>query len=152
MKILISLLLLLAACFAVVVLGRGGSQSQEETKSQATVTLPGSAWQVTSLAGKNPLDDHPITFAFDAKGNISGDASCNHFGGPCIIIGSELRVAPLRSTRRACEPEIMRQEKRFLALLGTATAWRLDRDDLVITAPEGEIKAKQQAAESLSWP
>ena len=111
--------------------------------NQAPVTLPGSAWQVTSVAGQDPLDDHPITFEFDTEGNIAGDASCNRFGGTCTIEGNTMTVGPLRSTRRACEPEVMQQEQKFLALLGACTTWSLEGDELVLTAPDGEIKAKR---------
>jgi heat shock protein HslJ len=114
--------------------------------NQAPATLPGSAWQVTTFAGQTPLADHPITFEFDTEGNIAGDASCNRFGGTCTIEGNTLEVGPLRSTRRACEPEVMQQEHKFLALLGAITTWSLEGDDLVFTAPEGVIKAKRQAA------
>ena len=114
--------------------------------NQPTAALPGSAWQVTTFAGQSPLADHPITFEFDTEGNITGDASCNRFGGSCAIDGDKIEVGPLRSTRRACEPEVMQQEQRFLALLGAATAWSMDGEELVLTAPDGEIKAKRQTA------
>lgn len=133
MKHLLPLLLTLTTSFAM------------ET-NQAPVTLPGSAWQVTSFADEDPLDDYPITFEFDTEGNISGDASCNRFGGTCTVEGSNLKVGPLRSTRRACEPKIMQQEQKFLALLSAVTAWSIDGDELVLTAPEGEIKAERRAA------
>ena len=133
MKILIPLLLLASTALAM------------ET-NQPSATLPGSAWQVTTFAGQTPLDDHPITFEFDTEGNISGDASCNRFGGSCKIEGDKIEVGPLRSTRRACEPDIMQQEHKFLALLAAATAWSMDGEEIVLTAPEGEIRAKRQAA------
>ena len=113
--------------------------------NQATAALPGSGWQVTSLAGQDPLADHPITFEFDTEGNIAGDASCNRFGGSCAIEENSIKVGPLRSTRRACEPEIMQQEQKFLAFLGAVTAWSLDGNELVLTAPDGEIKAARRA-------
>ena len=133
MKILIPLLLLTSTALAM------------ET-NQPSATLPGSAWQVTTFAGQTPLADHPITFEFDTEGNISGDASCNRFGGACKIEGDKIEVGPLRSTRRACEPDIMQQEHKFLALLGAVTAWSMDGEEIVLTAPEGEIRAKRQAA------
>jgi heat shock protein HslJ len=114
-----------------------------ETNKQ-TATLPGSTWQVTTLAGQTPLADHPVTFEFDTEGNIAGDGSCNRFGGACKIEGDKIEVGPLRSTRRACEPDIMQQEHRFLALLGAATTWAMDGDELVLTAPDGEIRAVRQ--------
>jgi heat shock protein HslJ len=135
MKLLLPLLLTITTSLAM------------ET-NKASVALPGSAWQVTTLAGQTPLADHPITFEFDNEGNIAGDGSCNRFGGSCKIEGDKIEVGPLRSTRRACEPEIMQQEQKFLALLAAATAWSIDGDDLVLTAPDGEIRASRTAAQS----
>jgi heat shock protein HslJ len=135
MKILLPLLLTITTSLAM------------ET-NQASAKLPGSAWQVTTFAGQTPLADHPITFEFDTEGNIAGDASCNRFGGTCAIEGNTIETGPLRSTRRACEPEIMQQEQKFLALLAAATAWSMDGDDLILTAPDGEIRASRTAAQS----
>jgi len=133
MKILLTLLLSASTALAM------------ET-NQASATLPGSAWQVTAFAAQTPLADNPITFEFDNEGSISGDASCNRFGGSCSIDGSKIKVGPLRSTRRACEPEIMQQEHKFLALLAAVTAWSVVGDELVLTAPDGEIRAQRTAA------
>jgi putative lipoprotein len=135
MKILLPLLLTITTSLAM------------ET-NKASVALPGSAWQVTTFAGQTPLADHPITFEFDNEGNIAGDGSCNRFGGSCKIEGDKIKVGPLRSTRRACEPDIMQQEHKFLALLGAATTWAMDSDELVLTAPDGEIRAKRQEAQA----
>jgi putative lipoprotein len=132
MKLLLSLLLTITITASLAM----------ET-NQSSVTLPGSAWEVTSFAGQPPLADHPITFEFDNEGNIAGDGSCNRFGGSCKIEGDKIEVGPLRSTRRACEPDIMQQEHKFLALLGATATWAIDGDELVLTAPDGEIKAKR---------
>ena len=132
MKSLLSLLLITSATLAM------------ET-NQPTPGLPGSAWQVTTFAGQNPLADHPITFEFDTEGNIAGDASCNRFGGACTIEGNTIKVGPLRSTRRACEPEIMQQEHKFLAFLGSVTTWKIDPEGiLVLVGEDGEIRAKKR--------
>ena len=133
MKHLLSLLLITSTALAM------------ETNS-TPFTLPGSAWKVITFAGQTPLADHPITFEFDNEGNIAGDGSCNRFGGACQIEGDKIEVGPLRSTRRACEPEIMQQEHKFLALLAAATTWSLDGDNLVLTTPDGEIRAGRRPA------
>ena len=113
MKHLFSLLLITSTALAM------------ETNS-TSFTLPGSAWKVITFAGQTPLADHPITFEFDTEGNIAGDTSCNRFGGSCAIDGNTLEIGPLRSTRRACQPEVMQQEQNFLALLGAAATWKID--------------------------
>jgi heat shock protein HslJ len=133
MKILLSLLLITSTALAM------------ET-NQPTAALPGSAWQVTTFAGQSPLADHPITFEFDTEGSIAGDTSCNRFGGSCAIDGDKIEVGPLRSTRRACEPDVMQQEQKFLALLGAATAWSMNGEELVLTSPDGEIRARKLTA------
>ncbi len=132
MKHLFSLLLITSTALAM------------ETNS-TSFTLPGSAWQVDTFAGESPLTEHPITFEFDTEGNIAGDASCNRFGGSCQIEGDKIKVGRLRSTRRACESDVMKQEYKFLALLGAAATWSLDGDKLVLTSPDGEIRAERQA-------
>jgi len=133
MKLLLILLLLASTSLAM------------ET-NQTTATLPGTAWQVTTFAGQAPLADHAITFEFDTEGNIAGDASCNRFGGTCTIEGNTMKIGPLRSTRRACEPEIMRQEQKFLALLATMTAWEIAAEDtLVLRGEDVEIRAKRRS-------
>lgn len=109
-------------------------------------TLPGSAWQVLTFAGQTPLAAQPITFDFDHEGNIAGHGSCNRFGGSCQIEGEKIKVGPLRSTRRACEPDVMEQEYKFLALLGAAATWSLEGDKLVLTTPDGEIRAERRPA------
>ncbi len=132
MKLLLPLLLTITTSLAM------------ET-NQSSVTLPGSAWEVTSFAGQTPLADHPITFEFDTEGNIAGDASCNRFGGTCTIEGNTIKVGPLRSTRRACEPEIMQQEHKFLALLGSVVNWEINPEGiLVLTGEDGEIRARKR--------
>ncbi len=132
MKHLFSLLLITSTALAM------------ETNS-TSFTLPGSAWQVDTFAGESPLTEHPITFEFDTEGNIAGDASCNRFGGSCQIEGDKIKVGRLRSTRRACEPDVMEQEYKFLALLAAVATWSLDGDKLVLTSPDGEIRAERQA-------
>jgi len=132
MKHLFSLLLITSTALAM------------ETNS-TSFTLPDSAWQVDTFAGQSPLTEHAITFEFDTEGNIAGDASCNRFGGSCQIEGDKIKVGRLRSTRRACEPDVMEQEYKFLALLGAAATWSLDGDKLVLTSPDGEIRAERQS-------
>jgi heat shock protein HslJ len=119
--------------------------------NKAVATLPSTAWQVTTFAEQTPLADNPITIEFDNEGNVAGDASCNRFGGACKIEGKTIEVGPLRSTRRACEPEIMQQEQKFLALLGSVTTWEIDAEGtLVLRGEAGEIRAKRQPKTSES--
>ncbi|MFZ4484446.1 MAG: META domain-containing protein [Chthoniobacterales bacterium] len=113
----------------------------------ASPTLVGSSWIVTDLAGTAPLTDAPMTFAFDAEGNISGNASCNRFGGRSLIEGDRITISRVRATRRYGPQDQMEQEQRFLVLLQAAQSWALTAEDnLILTGPEGSIQAKRQPA------
>lgn len=132
MKLLLPLLLLASATFAM-------------EPSNHPPSLAGSSWIVTALADAEPLAGHPVTFEFGEQGGISGDASCNHFGGECAIEGDKITITRVRSTRRACEEPVMAQERSFLALLGSAQTWVVTaEDELVLRGPEGEIKAHRR--------
>jgi len=137
MKILIPLVVL-AASSAVFAM---------ET-DKPTSSLEGSSWIVTGLAAAEPLADHPVRFQFDGTGGISGDASCNSFGGECAIEGDKITISKVRSTRQACDEPVMAQEHNFLVLLASTETWTITpADELLLRGPEGEIKAKRQPAE-----
>ncbi len=111
--------------------------------------LAASSWAVTDMAGLAPLPEHPITFEFDTEGNITGDASCNRFGGGCTFEGDKITVGPVRATRRACEEPVMSQERTFLRLLAAVQSWELPTNDqLVLRGPEGDIKARRRAEDA----
>ncbi|MBJ7258181.1 MAG: META domain-containing protein [Chthoniobacterales bacterium] len=134
MKSLLALLLACAASFAM------------ETNSTAPA-LPGTSWTVTKFGGQAPLAGHPISLEFDAEGKIGGNGSCNRFGGTCKIDGDKIEVGPLRSTRRACEPNVMRQEHAFLQLLTAAGTWVIDpQGNLFLRGEAGEISAEKRSA------
>lgn len=101
------------------------------------------SWFVTSIGGAPPLESHAVTFSFDAEGAIAGNASCNQFGGPARAeIGGSFSCGPLRSTMRACEEEVMKQERKFLSLLEACKSWELRSDGaLILTSPDGTIEA-----------
>jgi heat shock protein HslJ len=148
MRFLLALLLAIPSTHAMEMKPATPDPTPAETPAaeEAAAKFPASIWKVTSLSGTSPLADHPITFAIDDEGNINGDASCNRFGGAWQFGEGTVEVGPLRTTRRACEPVIMQQERKFLALLGTIAAWSIEGDELVLTGSEGQIRASRQAA------
>ncbi len=115
----------------------------------ASPTLAGSFWIVTDLDGTAPLADAPMTFAFDAEGNISGNASCNRFSGRAKIKGDLMMISRVRATRRYGPQEQMEQERLFLVMLQAIHSWELTTEDkLVLTGPDGSIEAQRRPAEA----
>lgn len=82
-------------------------------------------------------DSDSAFVAFDA-GTISGNGGCNSFTGS-YETGEDgaLTVGPLASTKMACEAEIMTAETAFLAALGSASAYSVDGDTMILTDASG---------------
>ena len=95
---------------------------------------------VSTIAGSR------ITLAFSADGGVSGSSGCNRFSGPWTLAGGALRVGPLRTTRMACEPEVMQQEAAFLAALQGATAVRREGERLELRTADGALAVTATAA------
>jgi len=67
-----------------------------------------------------------------SKGRISGSGGCNRFNGSYTTKGNQLKIGPLASTFKACEPPIMQQETRFLTGLQAAQRYEVNQDGLQI--------------------
>lgn len=91
--------------------------------------LAGSEW---GMADK----DRPF-IRFEAEGRVAGNAGCNRFFGSYEADGGSLRIGALGTTRMACIPEMMADEKRFLDALGKAVAFAREGTRLVIKDAAG---------------
>lgn len=105
-------------------------------------SLVDSSWIVNAVNnGKQAVVGLPssvtITARFGADGKVSGSAGCNEYHGAYIAEGTSLEFSPLRTTRKACPPEIMAEETRFLAALERVTTFRLGQRELDLVDAEG---------------
>lgn len=98
-------------------------------------------WRVDAIGGSPVVPGSKVFMRFDAKGRVSGIASCNRFGATFRVDGDSLSVGPAMSTRMACRPDVMAQEQRFLRLLEGAASWRVEAERLTITSGDGAIEA-----------
>ncbi len=88
--------------------------------------LLGPAWVVEDIAGGGIIDGSRVTLDFRADGRLAGRASCNRYTARFELTGESLTVAPAASTRMACAPALMRQERRFLEALERVFRFDLD--------------------------
>jgi len=121
------------------------------TFSAQPAGLAGTAWEVSGYnTGRQAVSSvragSRITLEFSADGGLSGSSGCNRFSGPWTLAGGALRVGPLRTTRMACEPEVMQQEAAFLAALQGATVVRREGERLELRTAEGALAATATAA------
>ena len=94
--------------------------------------LQGHEWTVATLAGTPALAAPRITFTFGDDGRLSGLASCNRFGADYSLTGEGLSVGKGMSSMMACEPDIMKQEQLFMALLDRVSRFSIDADGALI--------------------
>lgn len=107
--------------------------------------LDGTSWRIIIIEGAPPVPGRDAAELRFAGNRISGTVGCNQLSGIFTSDGVRLTVSQLTSTRMACEPALMAQESRLIALLGQSLAMRVDaRGRLILTggsnaSPDAEI-------------
>lgn len=99
--------------------------------------LAGSEWVVEDIGGRGVVDRLRTSMAFGAEGRVSGSGGCNRFTGGYTLDGASLRLGQMASTRMACVPATMDQERRFFDALAAVTGWRLENGLLHLTGARG---------------
>jgi heat shock protein HslJ len=96
------------------------------------------AWRAVDINGF-PVAATPAVTLQLGDGKASGSGGCNSFSGTYDLQSKEgIRFGPLATTRMACEPAVMAQEQRFLAILAAARGYSLYGDgSLSLIAPDG---------------
>jgi heat shock protein HslJ len=112
--------------------------------------LTGPVWVVTGLTngagGVTSLLPGPeVTLEFAGAGTVSGSAGCNRFSGPFVADGDAVRLGPLATTRRACEPQVMEQERQLLAAVTQVTRYVIDGDRLDLRDDDGALQLSLRA-------
>lgn len=120
MKRIISLLVM------STVIGCAGSQDRDGGAAFSIDTIAGIKWQLVRLEMDNEeirlLESSLVSFACTPSGEVSGLASINRYSGSIVTAGSRIdRWNPLRVTRMAGPPELMKQESQYLAALSKTT-------------------------------
>src|SRR5262249_12412193 len=94
--------------------------------------LVGSEWQLRDLGGTPVLDDRRPTLSFADPGRVTGNASCNRYGGSVEVGDGTIKVGPMMTTKMACTPEIDAQERAYLAALQNAYRTEMVGGELVV--------------------
>ena len=94
--------------------------------------LEGTTWVLTAFNQNHPVEGTQPIITFE-DGQVSGNASCNLFGGSYQIKGDAISFSDLFATEMYCmDPEgAMEQEHTYLELLGAAQ--RLELVDGILT-------------------
>lgn len=94
--------------------------------------LVGSEWQLRDLGGTPVLEDNSPTLSFVDPGRVTGNGSCNRYGGSTELGDGTIKVGPLAATKMACAPEVDAQERAYLAALQNASRLELVGGELLV--------------------
>lgn len=100
-------------------------ETGEATDRQSS-GLRDTAWQVEDIDERGIIDRSMISLAISRDGRVAGSTGCNRYVGHVYLDGDVITVSGIGSTRRACAPALMEQERRFLAALEAASSYAYD--------------------------
>jgi len=103
------------------------------------VDLEGTSWLLVGYGGSVPIGMTMPTLAFQ-DGQVSGNASCNSFGGSFEVKGDRLSFGPMFMTEMFCmDPEgVMDQESLYLQMLGGVERFEINDGRLTLFTSSGE--------------
>jgi len=124
-------------------------------REMAKQNLPGGGSGMAGIEWRPVLiDDEPVAadseafVKFTVDGSVTGNSGCNNFSGAMEMAEDGIKMGQLASTRKACPPEIMAVEDRFLQALQDTARFEMANDSLRLLNAEGDALAEFAAAES----
>lgn len=108
--------------------------------TQQAPGLAGSAWNLVTIHGQPIVQGSTPSLVFDKeKGQVSGNGSCNGFGGDYTTEGDSLSFGPLMSTLMACvDNGISEQESAYLTALQAVTRYEIKDGQLHLFGKDGQ--------------
>lgn len=108
--------------------------------------LVGTRWILEDLAGVAAISGSKPTLEFVSATQVAGDTSCNKFGGAAKFEGAGLKLGPMRVTRKACAPELMKQEAEILRAMEAVDKWEVREGKLYLSGPGFEKPLRYSAS------
>jgi heat shock protein HslJ len=119
-------------------LARGGDDTANgSVPVRGLEDLEGSWVVVNDVAAPAPVVG-TVRLDFTADGRVSAATGCNAVNGPVSVEASTLVTGPLVSTRMACEPALMDQERWVTEMLADRPRLELSGPSLALHWGEGE--------------
>lgn len=112
--------------------------------------LEGSSWTLASAKmGTKPLvfdQNTASTSLLFEQGRLTGAAPCNEYGADFTTKDASISLGQVSSTKRACDG--LDLENEYLSLLGSAKAYSILKDQLVIFCEKGKLTFVPMPAEA----
>ena len=104
--------------------------------------LAGTSWVAEEIDGIGVVEGVQSTLVFESEERIVGSTGCNQYFAPIRRAGATLRIGTMGSTRRACPPPLMNQERLFLAALAAVTTFRQEGRALWLIDESGRARVR----------
>jgi heat shock protein HslJ/phosphoglycolate phosphatase-like HAD superfamily hydrolase len=96
-------------------------------------------WLAKEIDGRGVVDNADSTLEVADDGSVSGNTAVNRYGGNVTMEGQKIKFGPLRMTRRAGPPALMKQESRFVQALAKVAGFRIDDSTLKLLDSDGHV-------------
>lgn len=124
-----------------VLIAAGGCGSMDRNEA-APSPLAASRWVARAIDGEPVAEGVESTLTFAEGGRVAGSTGCNRYTGQATIDGAALTFGPIATTRMACPPPRMDEERRFSAALQATAGWRIEDGELVLVDAAGEPRLR----------
>lgn len=116
--------------------------------------LRGTVWEVQAIDGEPVLDQSPLTLEFRGGNQLTGLGSCNNFTGEYQLAEQGLTFTQAVTTMKACAPELLEQERRYLRALEGIAWFDFNRDgELLLQGDENRsIRARERPVTATAAP
>ena len=109
------------------------------------ITLENTRWQATGINnGRGGVVSNSITHLVTAQfsdNEIKGSAGCNQFSANYVINKQQLKIGPVRTTRKYCAEEgVMDLEQQFIQALKQSTQYEIKADKLRFRNANGSLQ------------
>ncbi len=94
-------------------------------------------WTLVEIEGAPVAAPGRTTLLVARDGKVSGEGGCNRYSGRAETSEDGVVFGPLLATKRACEPDVTRQEVRLFEGLRRTAAWRVENGMLTLLDAEG---------------
>ena len=89
-------------------------------------------WLAARIKGSAVTGSAKSTMAIATGGKVTGSGGCNRLLSTALISGDTIAFGEIGTTRMACAPAAMEQERRFLDALAATRTFRVEGAHLIL--------------------
>ncbi|AZO31208.1 YbaY family lipoprotein [Mesorhizobium sp. M1B.F.Ca.ET.045.04.1.1] len=111
-----------------------------------TAALYGQSWLIEYIDGIGVIAEPQATFRVSEAGKAGGKGPCNTYFATATVEGNKIAIGDIGSTKMACAPDVMAQERALFNALGKAASYHVDAGKLLIADKDDRVILRFNAA------